>query len=91
MLIMLIMMELRLGQACGKVNIIHIKNVILVHVIIFLTEGVVHMYMFVCFHLLFLVSYHKHHPLEELLMAALVVVFVLRNFSLTSCCVYFRN
>jgi hypothetical protein len=38
MSITLIMMEPRLGLACGKVNVICIKNIILVHVIVFLAE-----------------------------------------------------
>jgi hypothetical protein len=47
MLITLIMMELRLGLACGKVNIIYIKNIILVRVIIFVTK-LTCAYVYVC-------------------------------------------
>jgi hypothetical protein len=51
---MLIMMELHLGLACGKVNIINIKNVIFMHVIVFLIE-VSCAYVYVC-PFLFIVS-----------------------------------
>ena len=55
---MLIMMEPHLGLACGKVNITHTKNVILMHVIVFFTE-VSCAYVYVCpflFCLLFLTT-----------------------------------
>ena len=88
MLIMLIMMEPRLGLACGKVNIIHIKNVILVHVIVFLAE-VSCAYVCVCL-FLFTVAYFLPQAAPN---GAFIdgctsgFVCVLRTFSFTSCCV----
>lgn len=88
MSIMLIMMEPHLGLACGKVNIIHIKNVILVHVIVFLTE-VSCACVYVC-PFLFIVSCFLPQATPNGALAdgcTSGFVCVLRTFCLTSCCV----
>jgi hypothetical protein len=86
MLTMLIMMEPHLGLACGKVNIISIKNIILMHVIIFVTK-LSCSYVYVClFSFIIACFLPKEAPIAALQKAAPMVLFVLRTFSLTSCC-----
>lgn len=88
MSIMLIMMEPRLGLACGKVNVIHIKNVILMHVILFLTEiscAYVYVCPFSCIVSCFLPQAAPNGALIDGCSSSFVCV--LRTFSLTSCCV----
>lgn len=85
MSIMLIMTELHSGLVCGKVNIIYIKNFILLRVIIFLTKFSC-AYMYVS-PLIFIIAcfLQKEAATGALTENSTSVLFVLRAFSLTSC------